>query len=85
MRTRCVSVLCGCVLSGTLVGCPGTPSKDAPAAKTEPVDVRPRPESIKKVKEGAQKANEAAVQRTDDAVDRAMKGETVERGAPEPR
>ena len=79
------SVVLGCLVVGVLAGCPGGASKDAAPAKTEPVDARPRPDSIKRAKDGVEKANEAAVQRTDDAVDRAMKGETVERGAPEPR
>jgi hypothetical protein len=87
MRTPSVLPVLVPVLVGVLVGalsCKG-PSKDEPPAKTEPVNVRPGPKSIERAKEGVQKANEAGVRRTEDAVDRAMQGEAVERGAPEPR
>jgi len=73
------------VLAVALFGCRGGPSKDEAPAKTEPANVRPGPESIKRAKEGVQKANEAGVRRTDDALDRATQGESVPRGAPERR
>jgi hypothetical protein len=71
------------VALAAISGCKGPASKDAPPAKTEPATIRTGPAgSIDRAKQGVQKANEAAVQRTDDAYDRATKQESSERRPP---
>ena len=58
-----------------------SPRKNEAPAKTETIDARPAG-AIQRAKTGVEKANEAGVQRNEDALDRATKGENVERGAP---
>jgi hypothetical protein len=65
-----VSMACGCDGGGR-------------AAVPNPIPDPKR--EIERAKDGVQKANEAAAKRTDDALDRAMQGEVVERGQPRPR
>ncbi|HWB74510.1 MAG TPA: hypothetical protein VG755_06135 [Nannocystaceae bacterium] len=57
--------------------CGNTP-EPAPAKTPPPTKSLPEVEKARRDVEAAQKAS---VQRTDDALDRAMKGEQVERGA----
>ena len=74
------------VALAAISGCQG--SKEAPPTKTvpakaEPATIRTGPAgAIDRAKQGVEKANEAAVQRTDDAYDRATKQESAERRPP---
>ena len=70
-------ILCA-VITLALTGCPD--SKPAPA--TEPRGVANPAKTIKDAKQGAERAVEAGAKRNDDALDRAMEGETPKsRGA----
>jgi hypothetical protein len=71
-------VACAVVIA--LCSCESPRKNEAPA-KTETIDARPAG-AIQRAKQGVEKANEAGVQRNEDALDRATKGENVERGAP---
>lgn len=73
-------ILCA-VITLALAGCPdSSTSKDAPA--NERRGVANPAKTLEDAKEGANKAVEAGVQRNDDALDRAMEGETPKsRGA----
>ena len=55
----------------------GNPPEPAPAKTPPPTKSLPEVEKARRDVEAAQKAS---VQRTDDALDRAMKGEQVDRG-----
>ncbi len=73
-------ILCA-VITLALTGCPDS-SASKPAPATQPRGVANPAKTIEEAKEGAERAVEAGAQRNDDALDRAMEGETPKsRGA----
>lgn len=87
MRARSSFGVAVVVLGGALAGACDSSSGKAADGKTEekakPSPLEPRGiEEMKRVKQDVEDAQKAGMKRTDDAMDKAMQGDAVDRGAP---
>lgn len=73
----------GCALAGACDSSSGKPADGKTEEKTKPSPLEPRGiEEMKRVKQDVEDAQKAGMKRTDDAMDKAMQGDAVDRGAP---
>jgi hypothetical protein len=76
-------VVLGCALAGACDSSSGAASEGKTDAKAKPSPLEPRGiEEMKRVKQDVEDAQKAGMKRTDDAMDKAMQGDAVDRGAP---
>lgn len=76
-------VVLGCALAGACDSSSGKAPEAKTDAKAKPSPLEPRGiEEMKRVKQDVEDAQKAGMKRTDDAMDKAMQGDAVGRGAP---